>query len=283
MQWIKKNRAAYILSKFGAANTADTFTDTIRSCSLNISLFDVSNLTTIWESLSMYWVNDVGLVSVIELLNALKGREMDIALSLSSYYIKTGRFDEYTAKSFSIFKKSLLVILQHTVPEANILIIKSALTTLFPQDNFPSAELNKNVFSIAEIAHVAAKLQESTSASQLAVVDHMRILHKNDFREQSMETYRPAILNVHALLHSIPNTSIPDTRRTIIGRLYIFFGDLNIFPADDLALNADTISFLQSIDNLADPRLGGSEAGRPWFIKASFKRSTHPAVHLSGC
>ncbi len=265
MEWIQTNRSSYILKKFGGANTADKFTDTIRSCAVNIQHFNVSQLTTLWKAMNMYWVTDIGLVAVLELLEALKGREMDIVKSLSEYF-KRGRYDKNTHRSFLLFKKSLAQAFKQLSKDDCTLVLM-ALKSLFPDDDFPDdlPDLCNDLFSISELAYVTASIETSSPEEKYRIVLFMLERTKSDFQRHDMKKDRTAIVKAHSLLGEVPHDT---ARRKIAGLLYIFFGNHNIEPSG-LGLDEQTIMFLSTIQHeISDPRLGQGQ----WIQKARLPR-----------
>jgi hypothetical protein len=267
MEWIECRRARYIMNKFCGATTDADNSRIVKLCAKNIHCFNAANLTELWVRVFVFW-SSISPDAVHELRTSLKGRGLDVLMSLCEYY----KDRPYDAACFSIFKHFLL---KHfaTLTEAHACFIRDAFDCIF------SCELlyrPTEVFTARELAFYAFNLHASSSVHTFAIVKYMSELvagGNGDARvsqdELRHQVYRKALKSVHTLVQEVHGDEF---KFDVAGTLFVCLGNLNIVPANDLQLSSNLISRLRDIDSKISGVPFTENPG--WYYKASLVVST---------
>lgn len=228
MEIFKCGRARFIMNRFcGASSVADN-ARIVKACAANVHCFNLDNLTRLWTCMIFHWVNPLSAQEAVnELLKSLESRGVDVVISMCRY-IKTHSYD---ANSFAILKRFLygtFAILEN----AHAKEIRETFDAIFHRELLFRPE---RVFSLLDLAGFASKLTETHTPNIYVVVDYMRDLVNTEHSNACFThpIYRKTLKSIQLLL---PRLTDDEQKFNVAGALYIFFGNLNILPANDLQL-----------------------------------------------
>lgn len=258
MEWIVFRRATYILNKFCGATSDSDNSRIVKQCAANIHCFNVLSLTELWLRLFVFW-GTLSADAVNELLTSLQDRKPDVLQAFCNYYKKRA----YDCNSFTVFKRIFLETF-FSLDEHLSKNIRESFDVIFShQQPFRPS----NVLLVEELAFIASMLKQSDSNDKYIIVKYMlELVTPTSLNHTFGQTHRDAILNVHTLVQD-GGLQLEEEKFNVVGALFIYFGNLNIMPANDLQLPTNIIDSLKLIDttvNGVDPR-----AQPGWYLKAS--------------